>query len=275
MVQTGAGSQPSGTSKDPGGGSIFKGGSWGAGALILGAAAVAIAHNAGYAPLLKDWAANSALGRSGFLAAFTLIFLSEIGDKTFFLAGLLAMKVGRAISFIGSVLALGLMTVISVLIGYGFKSVPDALKSSVPIGRYLSVACMLYFGFRTLQEAWQTPSESDEEGGELASAQLSLDEAEKKGSLETQTAWQALLQVGSIIFLAEWGDRSMLATVALGVSHSPIGVALGAILGHGLATLLAVTGGALASQYISEKTLGFIGGTLFLVFAVATLFGAF
>lgn len=32
------------------------------------------------------------------------------------------------------------------------------------------------------------------------------------------------MQVGSIIFLAEWGDRSMLATVALGVSHSPLGM---------------------------------------------------
>lgn len=60
-------------------------------------------------------------------------------------------QVGRAISFVGSTLALALMTVISVLIGYGFKSVPDALKSSVPIGRYLSVACMFYFGVRTLQ----------------------------------------------------------------------------------------------------------------------------
>jgi len=30
---------------------------------------------------------NGPLGRSGFLAAFSLIFLSEIGDKTFFIAG--------------------------------------------------------------------------------------------------------------------------------------------------------------------------------------------
>ena len=127
-------------------------------------------------PLAADWAANSALGRSGFLAAFALIFLSEIGDKTFFIAGLLAMKVrflmvlglrcncltvhpwsrclcscgaGRKmISFVGSTAALAVMTVISVVIGYGFKSVPDALKSTVPVGHYLSVACLLYFASR-------------------------------------------------------------------------------------------------------------------------------
>ena len=36
---------------------------------------------------------NSALAKSGGLAAFALIFVSEIGDKTFFIAALLAMKV--------------------------------------------------------------------------------------------------------------------------------------------------------------------------------------
>ena len=127
---------------------------------------------------LQDWAANSALGKSGFLAAFALIFLSEIGDKTFFIAGLLALKVGwlslvllprcnawasphqescnmlqvgRMMSFIGSTVALAIMTVISVVIGYGFKSVPDALKSSIPVGHYLSVACLVYFGVKTLK----------------------------------------------------------------------------------------------------------------------------
>ena len=60
-------------------------------------------------------------------------------------------QVGKLISFLGSTAALGLMTVISVSIGYCFKSVPDALKSSVPIGQYLSVACMLYFGVRTIK----------------------------------------------------------------------------------------------------------------------------
>ena len=43
------------------------------------------------------------------------------------------------------------MTVISVGIGYAFKSMPDALESSLPIGKYLAVATMLWFGLRTLQ----------------------------------------------------------------------------------------------------------------------------
>jgi putative Ca2+/H+ antiporter (TMEM165/GDT1 family) len=101
--------------------------------------------------VLQDWAQNSVLGKSGFLAAFALIFLSEIGDKTFFIAGLLAMKVGRWCSFAGSTLALGVMTVISVGIGYAFKSVPDALKSSIPIGEILGVGLMVYFGVKTLK----------------------------------------------------------------------------------------------------------------------------
>lgn len=66
---------------------------------------------------------NGPLGRSGFLAAFSLIFLSEIGDKTFFIAALLAMKLGKWISFAGSLASLGVMTVISVGIGAVFSRV--------------------------------------------------------------------------------------------------------------------------------------------------------
>jgi putative Ca2+/H+ antiporter (TMEM165/GDT1 family) len=66
---------------------------------------------------------NGPLGKSGFLAAFSLIFLSEIGDKTFFIAALLAMKLGKWISFAGSVSSLSLMTIVSVAIGAIFSRV--------------------------------------------------------------------------------------------------------------------------------------------------------
>ena len=98
-----------------------------------------------------EYVLQEVAGRSGMLPAFSLIFLSELGDKTFFMAGLLASSVGKLISFAGSVSALSVMTVISVAIGYAFKSVPDALEGSLPIGKYLAVATMLWFGIRTLK----------------------------------------------------------------------------------------------------------------------------
>lgn len=48
--------------------------------------------------------------------------------------------------------------------------------------------------------------------------------AEQGGKLAAGEArWKALLEVFGLIFVAEWGDRSMLATIALGAAQSPLG----------------------------------------------------
>lgn len=110
----------------------------------------------------------------------------------------------------------------------------------------------------------------------LAPARPAVKSAEQGGKIHgRQAPIKALLEVSSLIFVAEWGDRSMLATIALGAAQSPLGVAGGAILAHALATLVAVVGGAMLSHHISEKTVGYLGGALFLVFAAATAFGLF
>jgi putative Ca2+/H+ antiporter (TMEM165/GDT1 family) len=100
---------------------------------------------------LQDQLINGPLGKSGFAAAFSLIFLSEIGDKTFFIAALLAMRLGRWLVFAGSLGALAVMTVISVGIGAVFRNVPDALKSSLPIGEVAGVLLLVYFGMKALK----------------------------------------------------------------------------------------------------------------------------
>lgn len=249
---------------------------------ILFGAAVALAIGALVAPnaaslfmnRIQELLTTSVLAKSGFFAALSLIFACEIGDKTFFIAALLAMKCGRLISFLGSTVSLAVMTVISVCIGYAVQRVPTAVESSEAIGRYLSAASLLYFGAKMLLAALKS---GDAGGDEFEEAEESVAEAEQSGSISSKgaSAWRSFVEVAGIIFIAEWGDRSMLATIALGAAQSPVGVAGGAILGHVIATAIAVVGGAALSERISERTVGLIGGALFIVFAAATLLGVF
>lgn len=83
---------------------------------------------------LQENLVNGPLGKSGFLAAFSLILVSEIGDKTFFIAALLAMKLGKWISFLGSLTSLGVMTIISVSIGVVCSRVRGGSASETTYG---------------------------------------------------------------------------------------------------------------------------------------------
>ena len=108
--------------------------------------------------------AITSLTDSGFYQAFSLVFLSEIGDKTFFVAALLAAKLSRLISFVGSLGALAVMTVISVIIGQVFHAVPSEIANGVPLDDVAAVLAFTYFGIKILSEALF----DDGEGGKSA-----------------------------------------------------------------------------------------------------------
>ena len=246
---------------------------------ILPAAAVATTvfgfqHAAAASGLLK--AIQAQASSSGLLQSFLLIFVSEIGDKTFFIAGLLAAKYSRLVSFVGSMGALAVMTVISVIIGQLFHSVPPGLTKGVPYDDYIAVAAFAYFGAKTLYEA--ITSEEGELSGleeEEAEAEKAVEDFTSKNKIAQSTTVALLAQTFSLVFAAEIGDRSFLSTIALSAALNPIAVTGGAILAHGSATGIAVAGGALLSKYLSEKVIGYIGGSLFLIFAVTTATGFF
>nr|POE85813.1 gdt1-like protein 4 [Quercus suber] len=75
-----------------------------------------------------------------------------------------------------------------------------------------------------------------------------------------------------LTFLAEWGDRSQIATIALATHKAAIGVAVGAIIGHTICTSVAVVGGSMLASKISQRTVAAIGGLLFLGFSLSSYF---
>lgn len=213
------------------------------------------------------------LSSTGFYQAFSLVFLSEIGDKTFFIAGLLAMKTSRFVSFVGSIAALAVMTIISCVLGQIFHAIPSGIAQGIPLDDVAAVLAFTYFGFKILKEAY----ELDPEGASVMDEELAEAEETVEGSktIKEVTAWGQILSTFGLVFAAEFGDRSFLSTIALSAAQNPISVGAGAIAAHGVATGIAVIGGGVIAKYLSEKVIGYIGGSLFLVFAVTTAFGLF
>jgi Ca2+/H+ antiporter, TMEM165/GDT1 family len=199
-----------------------------------------------------------------FTKALLLITSAELGDKSFFITILLSMRHPRGWVFSGAVLALALMTVLSVLAGRLFASVNPTYL------RYAEVAIFLGFGCKLLYRGWKMSIHEREDELALVRAEIEQPQAQ----LATQSkVWKILVETFTLIFLAEWGDRTQFATIALATHHNRIGVTLGAILAHTICSAIAVFAGQSIASEISEKLVNLVGGWLFIVFALISIFG--
>jgi putative Ca2+/H+ antiporter (TMEM165/GDT1 family) len=137
--------------------------------------------------------------QSGFVQSFLLIFLSELGDKTFFIAGLLAAKYSRLLSFIGSIGALAVMTIISTLLGQIFHAVPPGITNGLPIDDYVACIAFAYFGAKTVYDAYQLPAddnsgiEEEKKEAEEAVAEVTSKESERASAIAAITQTFALV----------------------------------------------------------------------------------
>jgi len=201
-----------------------------------------------------------------FTAGLLLITISELGDKTFFIAVILAMRYSRLLVFVAVLAALALMTVISVLFGQIVSLLPVRYIKYAEIALFLGFGCkLIYDGFRMNNTSL---------GSEVAEAEEIVDQSvgkplasqKKLVSLWHSPILKLFIQAFSMTFLAEWGDRTQIATIALAAAKNPWGVTLGAVCGHAICTLIAVFGGRFMAGKISEKTITILGGGLFLIF---------
>ncbi|MHC5611020.1 MAG: TMEM165/GDT1 family protein [Nostoc sp.] len=197
---------------------------------------------------------------TAFTAALLLITVSELGDKTFFIAVILAMHHPRRLVFIGVTGALAAMSILSVLFGQAVSLLPKVYI------HYAEIALFIAFGIKLLYDASKMSAAAcDTEVVEEAEA------AVKKADLQVskqKTSLAIVIEAFVLTFMAEWGDRTQIATIALAASNNPIGVTIGAILGHAICAAIAVIGGKMIAGRISERQITLIGGCLFLVFGV-------
>lgn len=200
---------------------------------------------------------------TGFTAALLLITLSELGDKTFFIGAILAMKHPKRWVFPGVMLALFGMTALSVLLGQVVTVFPQHYV------QWAAIALFLGFGLKLLYDASRMSN-----GGSLADEQAEALEAVQKNGLAVLkvSGYAILMRALALTFVAEWGDRTQLATITLSTANSPVGVVMGATLGHAICAAIAVMCGQLIAGKLSERVLTALGGMLFIIFGVVAAF---
>ncbi|KIY47683.1 vacuole protein [Fistulina hepatica ATCC 64428] len=240
-----------------------------------------------------------------------MIIFSEIGDKTFLITAVLAMRHSRLTIFLGAITSLAIMSWFSACLGHILPHIVDRKWTQ------LAAAVLFWvFGIKMLLEAWymgggevrdemreaaaeinevEDGTEMDElERGVNADEISGLDEGKKgnvRSSATSRTQRGGVLEgihnfcsfvfgpafVSSFVltFLGEWGDRSQISTIALGAAHPLILVTVGTVLGHVCCTSLAVIGGRWAASHISPRGVTLGGACLFIVFGVVYLHEAY
>jgi len=216
------------------------------------------------------WAFDMGLDKSaseGFSSSFFMILATEMGDETFIIAAVMAMRHPKAMVLGGALAALYFMTVLSAFLGL---VLPNLISQTT----VHNCATVLYtfFGLRLMWIGAKGEEEDKEE--EFEEVENTLKEAATKAQkgtvrrLFSKFCTPIFMEAGMLTFLAEWGDRSQIATITLASHCNPIGVIIGACAGHTICTSLAVFGGEWLGKRISSRTVAFVGGLLFLVFAL-------
>jgi putative Ca2+/H+ antiporter (TMEM165/GDT1 family) len=182
---------------------------------------------------------------SALLLSFAVIFVAELGDKTQLVAMTFALRYRWWVVLGAITVATTLVHVLSVAIGH-------YLGAALP-GHLLGIlagAMFVFFGLWTLRG----DSLSDDEKSRVERA-----------------AGIAFFVVTSAFFLAELGDKTMLATITLAADNNWLAVWIGSTLGMVVADGLAIIVGAVAGKHLPERLIQIVAAALFLLFGVFML----
>jgi len=177
---------------------------------------------------------------SAFLVSLGIIFVAELGDKSQLMALAFAARYRALPILVGITVATAVVHAVSVLVG-------TVLDVALPT-RAISVAAGLAFlGFA----AWTLRGDT-------------LDEDEA-GRVERSTG-SAVVAAAVAFFLAELGDKTMLATITLATKESAVGVWAGSTFGMVAADALAIVVGQQLGTRLPERVIRIGAAVSFVVF---------
>jgi putative Ca2+/H+ antiporter (TMEM165/GDT1 family) len=188
---------------------------------------------------------------TAFWLAFVLVFVAEMGDKTQFMTLTFSTRYPPRIVLTGVVAATLLINLVSVIVG-------AVLGKALPLFWINLTAGLAFIGFGL----WSLRSEP--EPG---------DKAEDLGRLARGLG--AVVTVGVAFFLAEFGDRTMLATMVIaGREQSFMGVWIGSSAGLISANMLAIVVGKMVGRRLPAKSLKYVTAIVFVASGLFALVAA-
>ncbi|CCC68294.1 hypothetical protein NCAS_0B02100 [Naumovozyma castellii] len=251
----------------------------------------------GTAANTQEVAENISQPRNSFFMAVSMIGFSEIGDKTFLIAALMAMRHPRFLVYSAAASSLAIMTILSGIAGHTFSYfIPEQITS------LLAGLLFLVFGYKLTMEglSMEKVAGVNEEMAEVEEeiALNDIDHSSKdleKGPMDKLRSKKNCLfvcldkvqdlasyilspvfvQVFAMTFLGELGDRSQISIIALASNNDYWYAIAGAIVGHLICSGVAVIGGRYLATKISMRTITLTGAVLFYLFALMYIYQCF
>jgi putative Ca2+/H+ antiporter (TMEM165/GDT1 family) len=187
-------------------------------------------------------------------AAFATVFLAELPDKTMVATIVLSARFHRPLAvWAGAASALTLQMVIAVAAGQLLGLLPDR-----PVR--FAVAAIFAVGAVVL---WRSHSEVDDAVDD-ADAAVATD-VEAAGRLSFR---RIAITVFGIVFVAEWGDLTQLATASLATTRPPLSVLVGASLAMITVSAIGVVAGRGLLRVVPERFLHRAAAVVFAALSV-------
>jgi putative Ca2+/H+ antiporter (TMEM165/GDT1 family) len=175
-----------------------------------------------------------------FLLSFAVIFVAELGDKSQLMALAFATRYRAIDVLIG-------ISVATLVVHLGSVALGSVVATALPTDLIAVLAGIAFFVFA----AWTLRGDK-------------LDDEE--ASRAQRTTRSIILAVGVAFFLAELGDKTMLATITLATREEPVGTWLGSTAGMVVADGIAIAVGKILGSRLPERAIRYGAAASFAFF---------